>query len=239
VRVHRFTPADVESKFDQIFKSMYPGEAVNEEAYLAGEVEPQRQAPFQFADWREVGVTTKMIDSFCRKTWIGLRVLYKNTIIYQNDIETDGETTVIVYHIHNDHAFFYDDEAVKRGAVQLRSGPNEIQVTPGDVTRLRTQADEDSLVPFCDMQEFHIEDFLQQIKDDISKTFYCYQRNVLEIKEMLEKAGVLFWVGLGARPEIIRSLNVCQKKTDKSARTGRSKNREEGGDPGACGFRRR
>ena len=41
VRVRRFTPEDVEAHFDRIFKRMYPGEAVNEEACLAGEVEPQ------------------------------------------------------------------------------------------------------------------------------------------------------------------------------------------------------
>ena len=76
------------------------------------------------------------------------------------------------------------------------------------------------------MEEFRLDAFLQQVESKISKTFYSYQREVKEIKNQIDAANVPVWVGLGARPELIRFLNVCQKRTNKSETTGKGKNTE-------------
>jgi hypothetical protein len=59
VQVPRFGPEEVRRQFDEIFAEMYPGEAVD---YLEDE-EPQRDAPYQYAGWLEIGVTTRMCTS--------------------------------------------------------------------------------------------------------------------------------------------------------------------------------
>jgi hypothetical protein len=169
-----------------------------------------------------------MVSMFCDRNKIGLRVLYKNAVIFKNDIGTNGagehNTPVIVYQICGDHAYFYEDGPTKNGASRLRTGPCKIMVKSEALIRLRTRADEDDAIPFSDMEEFRLEAFLEQVESKISKTFYCYQREVKEIKSQIDAANVPVWVGLGARPELIRSLNLCQKKKDKTEATGKGKN---------------
>ena len=76
---------------------------------------------------------------------------------------------------------------------------------------MRTRQDEDNLVPYAEMVEYSLESFLEQIQQGMSKTFYCHHKEVKDIKKQLEEAGLKLWVGLGSRPEIMRSLNLCQK----------------------------
>jgi hypothetical protein len=76
VQVPRFTPEQVTAEFDIIFAELFPGEAVDENDLEAGLVEAQRPYPYQFADWREVGITTRMVSLFCDRQKIALRVLY-------------------------------------------------------------------------------------------------------------------------------------------------------------------
>jgi hypothetical protein len=65
VQVPRFEPTQVIEKFNKIFAKLYPGEAVAENDYEEGLVEPTRAYPYQFADWLEVGVTSRMVVEFC------------------------------------------------------------------------------------------------------------------------------------------------------------------------------
>ena len=224
MEVPRFTAEQVTKQFDEIFAELYPGDAVDEEEAAADLVEPQRSAPYEYAGWREVGVTTKMCSAFCDRNQIGLRVLYKNTVIWKNDVDTSTGKSVIVYHIHGDHAFFYDDKSVKNGASQLRQAPPRAFARAEETIRLRTRGDEDDLVPFADMQEFELEAFKQQVVDNISKTFYCYQGQVKDLKQQIDATDIPIWVGLGNRPELIRSLNVCQKKNKDGEGGGKQKN---------------
>ena len=214
VKAKRFKSLkEVEDAFDRIFARLFPGEAVDEEAFEAGEVEAQRPYPYQFAGWKEAGPTTRMVAEFCDYYKIGLRVLYQNSVIFKNDVNAKNDS-VLVYHIFGNHAYFYDDWHVKRGAVQLREGPSKIQMKLEDAVRLRTRFDEDNAVPYTDMEEYNFEAFMDQVKEQISKTYWCFQRDVKDIKQQLEDAGVALWTGLGARPEQIRSLNL-QPKTNK------------------------
>ena len=226
--VPRFTPEQVAAEFDVIFAELFPGDAVDEDDFEAGMVEAQRPEPYQFAGWREVGPTTTMVSMFCDRNKISLRVLYKNAVILKNDVaNSTHDTPVIVYQICGDHAYFYEDGDVKSGASQLRKGPCKIMVKSEALIRLRTRADDDDAVPFSDMEEFRLEAFLEQVESKVSKTFYCYQREVKEIKSQIDAANVPVWVGLGARPELIRSLNVCQKKRDKYEVKGKAKPTEK------------
>ena len=224
VQQTRFTTKQVEDSFDEIFQELYPGEAVSLDDVEAGLVEPQRAAPYEYDGWKPVGVTSTMCAAFCDRNKIGLRILYNNTVIFKNDVTVNGSGThresVIVYHICGDHAFFYDDKHVKQGASQLRQGPPKAIAKAEEQIRLRTRADEDDMVPFSDMVEFKIEAFQEQIQEDISKTFYCYTHQVKDIKKQIDEAGIPVWVGLGNRPEVIVSLNVC-KKTKKEENAGK------------------
>ena len=169
-RVPRFTKEQVFAEFDAIFAELFPGEAVNEDDFEAGLVEAQRPEPYQFDGWQGVGITTRMVSTFCDRNKIGLRVLYKNAVIFKNDVDTrEGghDKSVIVYHICGDHAYFYDDSDVKNGASQLRKGPCKITVKSEALVRLRTRADEDDAVPFADMEEFRLEAFLEQVESKI------------------------------------------------------------------------
>jgi 6,7-dimethyl-8-ribityllumazine synthase len=210
VKVKRFKSLkEVEDAFDRIFARLFPGEAVDEEAFEAGEVEAQRPYPYQLAGWKEVGPTTRMVAEFCSYYKIGLRVLYQNSVIFKNDVSTrTGKASVLVYHIFGNHAYFYDDQYVKHGAAQLREGPCKIQMKLEDAVRLRTRFDEDNAVPYTDMEEYNFEAFMDQIKEQISKTYWCFQRNVKDIKQQLEEAGVALWTGLGARPEQLTLVRV-------------------------------
>jgi len=229
-QVPRFTPEQVVAEFDVVFAELYPGEAVCENDVDAGLVEPQRPYPFEFAGWREVGVTTKMVALFCERQKIALKVLYKNHVIFKNDVHgAKDHAPVIVYHIHGDHAFFYEDQRAKQGAAQLPSGPSKIVLQTQDLVKVRTRQDEDDMTPYSEMVEYSLEAFMDQIKEGMSKTFLCFQKDVKDIKKELEEQGVNLWVGLGNRPELIRSLNLCQK-TKKDAGQGQrhaSKKKEE------------
>ena len=159
---------------------------------------------------------------------ISLRVLYKNSVIFKSDADNaNHDTPVIVYQICGDHAYFYEDGVVKNGAVQLRTGPCKILVKAENLLRLRTRADEDDALPFAEMVEFSLDAFLEQVATNISKTFYCYQREIRDVKLQLEEAKVPIWTGLGARPELIRSLNLCSKKKDKYETKGKAKPTEK------------
>ena len=68
--------------------------------------EPQRAAPYQYGDWRTVGVTTRMCDACCARNKIGLRVLDKNTVVWRRGTVGDKSASVIVYHIHGDYTVF-------------------------------------------------------------------------------------------------------------------------------------
>jgi hypothetical protein len=59
-----------------------------------------------------------MCASFCDRNSIGLRVPYKNNVIYRN-AEGPKDQPIIVYAIWSNHAFFYDSATVKNGASQL------------------------------------------------------------------------------------------------------------------------
>ena len=99
-----FTPDEVAAEFDIIFQELY-GDG---------------KEPYGKKGWRDLGVTTRMCSDFCERKDIGLRVLYKNHVIYRNTLEGDKNKPVIVYHIHSNQAFFYDNPRVKQAASQLR-----------------------------------------------------------------------------------------------------------------------
>ena len=211
-RVPRFTPQQVADEFDQIFAELYPGEAVLENDVDAGLVEPQRPYPYEYAGWQEVGVTTKMMALFCERQKIGLTVLYKNTRIFWNDVETShGNNPSIVYQICGDHAYFYDDRDAKSGASRLPTGPSKIVLQTEELVKVRTRQDEDDMTPYSEMVEYSLDAFMDQIAQGMSKTFYCHQKDVRTIKKELEEQDVKLWVGLGNRPELIKSLNLCPK----------------------------
>ena len=153
-QVPRFSPEQVAAEFDKIFAEMFPGEAVNEDDFEAGLVEAQRPHPFQFAGWREVGVTTMMVSTFCDRHQISLKVLYRNAVIHRNEVVSQGsQDAVIVYHICGDHAYFYEDHNAKNGAARLREGPAKIIVKSEALVKLRTRADDDDQTPFSEMVE--------------------------------------------------------------------------------------
>jgi len=212
IQVPRFTPQQVAAEFDKIFAELYPGEAVLEDEVDCGLVEPQRPYPYEYAGWQEVGVTSKMVALFCERQKIGLTVCYKNTRIFQNDVETkNGNIPSIVYQIWGDHAYFYDDRYAKSGAAQLPVGPSKVTMKTEDLIKVRTKQDEDDILPFSEMVEYSLDNFLDQIAQGMSKTFYCHQKDVRAIKKELEEQDLKLWVGLGSRPELIKSLNLCHK----------------------------
>ena len=218
-KVPRFTPQQVAAEFDKIFAELYPGKAVLETDVDSGLVEPQRPYPFEYAGWQEVGVTSKMVALFCERQKIGLTVLYKNTRVFQNDVDTKNNPS-IAYQIFGDHAFFYDDRDAKSGAAQLPRGPSKIVLKTEELIKVRTKQDEDEMLPYSEMVEYSLDAFLDQIAQGMSKTFYCHQKDVKFIKKELEDQDVKLWVGLGSRPELIKSLNLCQK-TKKDANEGK------------------
>ena len=185
-------------------------------------MEAQRPYPYQFADWRSVGITTRMVQTFCKREKIGLRVLYKNNVILKNDVDSKGESSVLVYQIFSDHAFFYDDESVKKGAAQLATGPSEIQLKDDLAPRLQMTRDDDGTrVRYEDMERFRLEAFLEQVGEQISKVYWCYPKQIGEVQEQLKDAGINFYVCLGNRPEQVKAVYVQQKtrKAEKGKKT--------------------
>jgi hypothetical protein len=191
-RVSRYTPEVVANAFDDIFKELFPGEAVDQDACMNGDVEAQRPYPYQFADWRSVGITTRMVQTFCERKKIGLRVLYKNNVILKNEVESKGgDDSILVYQIFSDHAFFYDDGFAKHGAVQLATGPSQIQLKDDLAPRLQLNRDDDGVrVRYEDMERFRLEAFLEQVGEQISKMYWCYPKQIGEVQEQLKDAGV-------------------------------------------------
>jgi hypothetical protein len=210
-QVPRFKDDEVMDAFDKIFAELYPGEAVSEEDYKEGLVEPTRPAPYKFGGWREVGITSPMCVRFCEMMKISLRIVYRNKLLYTSGESDDHHMPVMLYSIFGDHAFFYDDSATKRGSSQLGQGTLKLAINAApDPPRLRLPQDEDDLVPFADMEEYASSVFHANLKLDkpLPKTYYCYPSQIKAIKAELEAANVAFWVGLGNSPESIRSLNL-------------------------------
>ena len=191
----RFKPEEVAKEFDIIFEDFADKPPYTTEG----------------KSWRDIGVTSSMCARFCEKHDIGLRVLYKNAIIYKNIVA--HERPVIVYQIWGNHAFFLDQATVKNGACHLHEAAPLAEVKD-TVVRLRGRAN--TVVPFSDMHEFDEKAFRTAVDLDESATFYCYPTEVKDIQAKISDIPV--WAALGNRPETIRSLNVCEKsKRDKTS----------------------
>ena len=132
--------------------------------------------------------------TFCERQKIALRVLYKNAVIFKNDVvgANHGHNShpVIVYHICGDHAYFYEDQHVKHGAARLPQRPEKIMLKSEALVKLRTRVDDDDQTPFSEMVEYKLDAFLEQIETGLSKTFYCFQREIRDVKKELECANV-------------------------------------------------
>ena len=212
VQVPRFEPAQVIEKFNKIFAKLYPGEAVSEEDYEEGLVEPTRAYPYQFADWLEVGVTSRMVVEFCEWERIALRVVYKNRIIFTSGEMENKSIPVMVFAIHSDHAFFYDKWDAKNGASQLHPGPIKVAINAEPETmRLRLPFDEDDATPFAEMVEYPgfwgCYEQMVGVQDPDPVVYWCYPNDIKEIKADMLEANIPFWESLGNRPETTRSLN--------------------------------
>jgi hypothetical protein len=148
-------------------------------------------------------------------------VLWNNTVIFKNEIDTctpEGRNCpVIVYHIHGNHAFFYDEADARKGAVHLRTGPPQASVKADADPRLRVQKDDHNRVPFEHMEEYSLAGLKAQIEDGKNKTFYCFDIDIKAAKKEIEEADIKIWTGIGNTPESITSLHVCRKnKQDKT-----------------------
>jgi len=192
----RFKPEEVASEFDIIFKD------------FAGK--PPYATEGKSENWRDIGITSSMCARFCEKHDIGLKVLYKNAIIYKNTVAR--ERPIIVYQIWGNHAFFLDQATVKNGACHLREAAPLAEVK-GTVVRLRARNGD--AMPFSKMLEFEERAFRAAVDLDESTTFYCYPTEITGIQTSISDIPV--WVALGNRPETIKSLTVCEKsKRDKT-----------------------
>jgi hypothetical protein len=54
------------------------------------------------------------------------------------------------------------------------------------MVKIRTRQDEDNMVPFSKMVEYSFTAFMEQIQHGMSKTFYCHQQEVRDIKKELD-----------------------------------------------------
>ena len=196
--VPRFTPDEVAAEFDIIFQELY-GDG--------------RSEPYGKKGWRDLGVSTRMCSSFCDRNAIGLRVLYKNHVIFRNTMEGDKDKPVIVYHIHSNHAFFYDNPTVKQAASRLRPAPAHVS-PQSPVVRLRARGD--TTESFDEMQEYCWEAFQSAVASDAPVTFRCFPHEIAAIRKQAEAQGIPVWVGLGNRPHLIRSVNVCTQTQEKA-----------------------
>jgi hypothetical protein len=194
--VPRFTPGEVAAEFDIIFQGLY-GDG---------------KEPYGKKGWRDLGVTTRMCSVFCERKDIGLRVLYKNHVIYRNTLEGDKDKQVIVYHIHSNHAFFYDNPTVKQAASRLRPGPAHVSPQK-PVVRLRTRGD--TTDSFDEMREFSWGAFQEAVANDTPMIFRCYPHEIAAVKKQAEANGIPVWASLGNRPHLIRSVNVCTQTKER------------------------
>ena len=96
-----------------------------------------------------------------------------NQVIYNAKPSYQGKP-VVVYHIHSDHAWFYQEHYAKSHAPLLPQLKDGVALVREMKPRLRTRKDEDDLVPFEDMEElipdvearkFVIQSFVQQAEE--------------------------------------------------------------------------
>ena len=81
--------------------------------------EPQHAAPCESEGSGAVGVTNTMCAEFCRRNNANLRVLYRNTRIFNNDPDYEGkDRTMHVYQTHGKHTFFYNANTTQKRKTQ-------------------------------------------------------------------------------------------------------------------------
>ena len=133
----------------------------------------------------------------CERKKLGLRVLYQNAVVFWYDPPGKRESTqILAYHIHSDHAFFYDDPDAMRGAAQLPKGPLKLAVNPRpDQWKLRIKGREDDEIPWKDLRPFNIDLLKCELQRNAQTHWRCYRSELEDVMTALNEHGIR--TGLG------------------------------------------
>ena len=188
--------------------------------------------PYEHGGWREVGVTSTMVEQLCRMKGMALIVVRERAVIHRFDPESKEKTRanhipVLVYNIWGDHAFFYTDADTRNGASQLPKRTPILTEKPQAMTlKVDEKFLEDNEV-FTEMvyYEGDREELKAQIDKCESKTYWCFASELEMYKENIERDKGLpgFHTRLGLDPYKISCLIfVVAKKQAKGKAKSRS-----------------
>ena len=93
----------------------------------------------------------------------------------------------------------------------------KITVNPEhDISRLRTEADEDHTVPSSAMENYNKSDFRAHFEtDERERCWYCFAKEVETIHAELSKEDNLLLTSVGAEPDMIEGFNFLYEESKK------------------------
>ena len=171
---------------------------------------PVREAPYDLGDWRELGLNCKVIEHFCKKVGLALRILHSNRVIQEfspPDWKPNADKPIVCLNVWSDHGFIYSDPESKRGISHMRVvkpqyiPPNRL-AKGGD--------DDDDKVDYSEMVQYTTEAVEEALGLKHAAVFYTTA--LKEVQELLTSKKITFKVFYGSTPNLITSLTVKLKK---------------------------
>ena len=174
---------------------------------------PVRAAPYDLGDWRELGATCNLIQHFCERVGVALRILHSDRLIQEfnpPNWRPDANKPIVCINVWSDHGFIYEKPHSKSAVCQMKVVKPEY-LPP---TRVASKDDDEDKVNYSEMEQYTAEAFDAAFaaKPPEAKVFYSI--DLKDVREYLQSKKVTFKSFYGSTPSLVTSLsvNVGKKK---------------------------
>ena len=113
---------------------------------------PVRAAPYDLGDWREQGATCTLIQHFCKKIGVALRILHTDRLIqdFTPPEWIPSNKPIVCINVWSDHGFIYDDPKCKQAISHMKTVMPEYMPP----NRLAHKEDDDDKVDYSQMVQY-------------------------------------------------------------------------------------
>ena len=192
--VRAWSRRDIESWFDEIQAEFYSEDDGDNPYWDEGVI----------ADWRDLGVTAKMVLELCRQQGVAINILWNNTVVESFFPETrrHQRLTTQALHIRGDHAYFLEDRYARGWITRQEDMP--IQARASDTMQTLAKPPQTSIADWLPLPPLP--------DDDLQGDFYAVgEQEMHEARTELHKAGIVPAVSLsGPCPQNAKKLTVSR-----------------------------
>ena len=178
-----------------------------------------RPAPYEFGDWRTVGVTSLLIMDICDGEGMAVHVVHSDHLIQSHlpkNYKPGRHNQCICFNIWSDHAFFYDGStreghSAKQGIAHMKV----VQPLQQPLQRLVQRSDDDDRVNYADMEPYTQVAFDAALRAGEKPSFYT--EDMKDVIAHLETEKLEFSRHYGANPNVVSCVTVFLKAKSEAA----------------------